>query len=624
VAPAWNEVDIFNGSSWLKQASTRSLASYRQALDMYHGTLRTSYSWTAEGKAVGIEIESFISRADPELCAVRFIVLPGYDGPMTVVLSLRGWPSPHRYPLERLERLEGEASRNQQAIWYPGHMIVGKRHAEAQTGRGLLQMLSKAEGTSTTLAQAISLEWPQDLTSDRIAPLTHDDSAAVEVRFHAKKGQSLTFCKYAVLLPSWDDKDLLIQAAEKARKMAMLGYKALYERHAAAWKKLWESDILVPDDPRMQTVIHSMLFYLLSSARENSAFSIPPMGLSSAGYYGHVFWDADTYMFPALLLLHPEIARSMMMFRYRTLDAARQNARKNGYRGAMYPWEAGPDGRETTPRFAFQNALYENHVNGDVALAAWQYFLATGDHDWLARYGMPIIAETADFWTSRVSFNKEKARYEIGRVVSVNESLIGVNNDPYTNAAAKKNFDIAIAAARLLGRKIDPKWEEVSRHLYIPTKESILIDYPLELGVSRTERRAIAQAALAAPPRGAMMGTEFYPILGVELGDREFIDALLPRTWRPYVRPPFNVLPETPDNDNTNFITGAGAFLQQFLFGYPGLRLGETGLAEEFKPLLPKEWRFLELRHVTVRGHSCTLRIAAGNPAIRRDCAPKP
>ncbi len=333
------------------------------------------------------------------------------------------------------------------------------------------------------------------------------------------------------------------------------------------------------------------------------------MGLSSAGYYGHVFWDADTYMFPPLLLLHPEMARSMIMFRYRTLDAAQQNAKRNGYRGAMYPWEAGPDGQETTPRFAYQNALYENHVNGDVALAAWQYFLATGDHDWLERYGMPIIRQTAEFWTSRVTYNRDRKRYEIGKVVSVNESLIGVDNDPYTNAAAKKNLDIASTASRVLGQKSDPRWDEISRLLYLSAKDTILIDYPLELGLSGSDRRTLARAFLAKQTEGAMMGTEFYPILGVELGDRTLVDALLPRTWQPYVRPPFNVLPETPDNDNINFLTGAGAFLQQFLFGYSGLRLRENGLTREFKPLLPGKVTKLILEGVSIRGVKRTLTI---------------
>ncbi len=612
LAPAWNEVDIYNGSSWLNQKPEPVFNSYHQILDMYRGTIRTTYDWSANKRSIGVDVEAFVSRAEMDLCVLRLNIRPEYDGLMVVTLPLHGWPEPHRYPLERLERLDGAAAGNQQAVWYPGHMAVLERHAEAEAGGGLLQLLSKAEGSQTTLAEAISIMWPRDLESSQVNRLETEGGAAVEIRFHARPGRVLSFFKYAVLLPSPDGGNLLGEAAAKARELASRGYRALYEDHAAAWRELWKSDIVVENDPRLQTVIHSMLFYLLSSARGDSPFSIPPMGLSSADYYGHVFWDADTYMFPVLLLLHPEMAKSMIMFRYRTLEAARQNARQNGYRGAMFPWEAGPDGQETTPRFAYQNALYENHVNGDVALAAWQYFLATGDHDWLERYGMPIIRETAEFWASRVTFNPSRGRYEISRVVSVNESRIGVDNDPYTNAAAKKNLAIASAAARVLGQKIDPKWDEISRLMYLPAKDIMLIDYPLELEISQRDRRVIARNALAKPPQGAMMGSEFYPILGVELGDRTLIDALLPRTWRPYVRPPFNVLSETPGNNNVNFITGAGAFLHQFLFGYSGLRFRESGPAQEFKPLLPQKVGKLILEGVVLRGVKRTITVTDG------------
>jgi trehalose/maltose hydrolase-like predicted phosphorylase len=336
------------------------------------------------------------------------------------------------------------------------------------------------------------------------------------------------------------------------------------------------------------------------------------MGLSTAGYYGHVFWDADTYMFPVLLLLHPQIARPIIMFRSRTLDVARANAASHRYQGAMYPWEAGPEGVETTPRFAYQNALYENHVNADVALAAWQYYLATGDRSWLTQYGYPILRATADFWVSRVTYNREKDRYEIGKVVSVIESKIGVNNDPYTNAAAKKNLELASTAAGLLGQPVNPKWGEVAAKLYLPSTESVLIDYPLELPVSPEQRRANVQAALAARPRGAMMGGEFDSILAAESGDRASIDQLLPRSWQPYTRPPFQVLAETPSNQNVNFITGAGAFLQQFLFGYSGLRLGANGLEQRYPPVLPSSVRKLVLQGITIRGVRRTLTITGG------------
>src|SRR5919112_4195407 len=180
-----------------------------------------------------------------------------------------------------------------------------------------------------------------------------------------------------------------------------VGWDALAAANAEAGGRRWTTDIRIEGNPELQRVVRSMLFYLLASADSGTGLGVPPMGLSSGGYYGHIFWDSDTWMFPALLLTHPDIARSLVRFRYRTLGAARANARANGRRGAMYPWEADERGQETTPRFAIQNARSENHVTGDVALAQWQYWLATGDSAYLAREGYPVIRETADFWVSR-------------------------------------------------------------------------------------------------------------------------------------------------------------------------------------------------------------------------------
>src|SRR5205823_8639088 len=137
------------------------------------------------------------------------------------------------------------------------------------------------------------------------------------------------------------------------------GWDTLLSQHITAWHELWQSDIVLEGNASLQRVVHSTLFYLLGSIREHLDISAAPMGLSSAGYYGHIFWDADTFMFPPLLILHPDLARPIVAFRSRTRGAARKNAQANAFHGAMYPWEAGPEGSETTPRFAGQNAKYE-------------------------------------------------------------------------------------------------------------------------------------------------------------------------------------------------------------------------------------------------------------------------
>src|SRR6185312_14513666 len=211
------------------------------------------------------------------------------------------------------------------------------------------------------------------------------DTAAVEIAFDVSPGHSYAFFQAGSITSSDEAPGPLERATHAAEAARGRGFERLATDNARAWLRRWETDVEIEGNPELQRVVHSMLFYLLCSADSGTRLGIPPMGLSSGGYYGHIFWDSDTWMFPSLLLTHPDVARSLVAFRSRTLGAARENARANGFGGAMYPWEADELGRETTPHFAVQNARSEIHVTGDVAVAQWQYYLATKDSAWLAR-----------------------------------------------------------------------------------------------------------------------------------------------------------------------------------------------------------------------------------------------
>jgi trehalose/maltose hydrolase-like predicted phosphorylase len=347
------------------------------------------------------------------------------------------------------------------------------------------------------------------------------------------------------------------------------------------------------------------------------------MGLSSGGYYGHMFWDSDTWMFPSLLVTHPDLARSMVAFRARTLPAAQARARAHGFRGAMYPWEADERGVETTPHFAAQNASSEIHVNGDVAYAQWQYYLATGDSAWLAHEGFPVLRSVADFWLSRAS-RDSAGRYHIRNVVSVAEGLVGVSDDAYTNAVARLSLQFATAAATRLGVRADPRWRQVARRLHMPIDPATgswrtyegapdstlgwvtpLLAFPLGVPIGDSAKRTHLDQVvgrLGPESQGAMMGITLLSVGAAELGDRGLVDTLLPYSYRNHLKGPFLIPSETPTNNAFAFLTGAGGFLQQILFGYTGLRLGEKGLEPAFRPVLPSGVRRLMIRNLHVRG----------------------
>jgi trehalose/maltose hydrolase-like predicted phosphorylase len=351
----------------------------------------------------------------------------------------------------------------------------------------------------------------------------------------------------------------------------------------------------------------------------------------SPNYLHHVFWDNDSWDFPVMLLLHPERAKSQIMFRYQTLKAAEERARAHGYQGAMYPWEADPfNGAEETPYFAHENAQREIHINGDVAIGQWQYYLATGDRDWLRKYGYPVIRATADFWASRVAYQQAAGRYEILHVTSPDEAYNDVNNDSFTNAIAQRNLVIATAAANALGETPRPEWNEIAKKLYIPfsAAEQRHLDfdpsvphdkqtwmgssvsylaYPqLDLSMSHRVRRNDFDFALrsikALTPDANAMILAMISLEAAELGDAAEAEKWLRRQQSGFLKPPFNLRSETALNNTTYILATTSGFLQNFLYGFSGLRITDRGVEAQYPAVMPAAWKALTLQNLVFRG----------------------
>jgi trehalose/maltose hydrolase-like predicted phosphorylase len=634
-APAWNAIAVFDGSQWLDSSALAngSIQSYRQSIDMRTGVARTEYDWVDGTRRTSVRVETFLSRADPHLAVVQLALAPHTAGPLRVRVALAKWPPPNRLPLDTLTRTE--QSWGPAELWYPGHSIIHARTATLSPLGARLTMVASPEGRITTLSEAAEVEWPTGAVARADTTL---DSARVDIAFDAAAGQTYAITEIVSVVPSFDDRSSLAAALRDAASARLAGVDALAARNAQAWRKLWETDIEIQGDTPLQRVVRSMLFYLLCSADSGTALAIPPMGLSTAGYYGHVFWDSDTWMFPALVLTHPNVARSLVDFRARSLGAARARARSYGFRGAMFPWESDEEGNETTPHFASQNAHSEIHVTGDVALAQWQYYLATGDSAWLATRGFPVIRETANFWVSRAAYDSTHDRYDIKDVVSVAEGLVGVTDDAYTNAVAKRNLQIAALASRRLGMKPDSRWAIVADKLHMPMDSAShtyrtyegapdstlgmitpLLSYPLGVPMSDSAKRGHLEQAMRRmgdEAAGAMMGVTLLSVDAAELGDRALVDSLLPFSYRAHVHGPFLMLSETPTNKAFDFLTGAGGFLQQVIFGYTGMRLEAQGLVPAFPAVLPSHITKLVLHDIHVRGKQYDIIVDASGRRV--------
>ncbi|HTD94169.1 MAG TPA: hypothetical protein VK644_10170, partial [Chitinophagaceae bacterium] len=280
-----------------------------------------------------------------------------------------------------------------------------------------------------------------------------------------KAGESYRFSIAGSSITSAHHSDPLNEAERSTIFAKLQGRQRLIDFHTRAWADLWKSDITIEGDAQSQQDIHSMLYHLYSFTREGTAYSPSPMGLSGLGYNGHVFWDTDLWMFPAMLVLHPELAKSMIEYRFERLDAARKNAFSKGYKGAMFPWESADSGVEETPVWALSGP-FEHHITACVGLAAWNYYCVTQDKNWLREKGWPILSATAEFWASRVERNGP-GKFDIRNVVAADEWAENIDNDAFTNAAAKSNLQAATEAAKLLGITPDQDWLYVANNIPI-------------------------------------------------------------------------------------------------------------------------------------------------------------
>lgn len=665
--PGWSEIDYSTGKSsagefWLNRMrlDATTFADYRQTLDMHDATLTTSYRYVDGTKSTRIKVTTLVSQATTHLAASQISITPEFDGEVRLSFALNPW-APHqpRFPIGKMsgdEMLQAVAANNMKleainpatpdraAVWYHGDTHVSGADGDSKT---LTLWLDGRAEQGLKMAEAAAIAVPQGLQPLDITLVNNDYRLALDFSVKVQKGKTYTFTKFvAVSRENWGGDARETLAMAKAARQA--GFADLLARHRAAWNELWKSDIVIDGDARVQQAVHSDLYYLLSNSTVGTAW---PMGACALtpGYAGHAFWDSDSWVFPALLLLHPERAKPIVMFRDRTLPPARDRARQYGARGAMFPWEADPEtGADHTPHFAYE-VYREIHVNADIAIAQWQYFLASNDVAWLKQNGWPVIREIAEFWVSRVTFDEKLDRYEIHHVTSPDEAYNDVRNDSFTNAAARKALNIATQAAQKVGATPDPKWAQIAAKMFIPfdEKEQRHLDFDASVPHDKTTWMGSSLSWLVYPNLDLPMSAEvrrndfafqlnelkvhgddpnemmmvMLAVHAAELGDGKTAGEWIQRNLVGFIKSPFNVRSETAANNAGYILATSAGFIQSFIYGFTGLRIDEHGLSEAYAPVLPDGWNSLTLKQIAFRGKRFDMiiaRDAAGKVQLRR------
>ena len=417
------------------------------------------------------------------------------------------------------------------------------------------------------------------------------------------------------------------ERGEMTRPKLTEGYALLRAKHEALWAKRWaDADIQIEGDPEAQQLIHKLMFDLLQSAQAGGDDSIAPESLSGDFYKGHIFWDAEIWMFPALLAQYPDLARTILEYRFRHLPQARESAQKQGYSGADFPWESAASGREVAPGGFSQG----RHVTAGVGWAVWQYWLATGDKKWLAERGWPLLSGVADYFASRAKKNAAASEYEILRVFGPDENKGECDNNAYTNAMAKNVLNYATTAAQIVGKSANPQWKMVADKLKLPfdkvnnrylardgdkgekTKQADgeLLLWPAKLPMDAKTAAATFDFHKTRPiTNGPAMTDSIHALIAARLGRATEAEKDFRDSYKPFVRGPFVLFSEKRSLDRCVFTTGAGGVLQSVIYGFGGLDFAEKSGVISSPVALPPSWKKLTITGIQRGGKRYTLTV---------------
>jgi beta-phosphoglucomutase family hydrolase len=504
--------DLVNLPNWLAlqlriadedwfDARRVKLLSYRQELDLRRAMLvRTMRFEDRQGRRSLLRERRLVSMDDRHLAAMEVtLTAEDWSASVTVRTAIDG------RVVNAGARLYREYS-NQHLVPVAGE----------PAGSDGVSLLVRTSQSNLHVAQAVRtrafLDGQRIETAGRL--IQEPGYIGQELQVELARGETLVLEKVAALHTS---RDYAISEPALAARQAIAragSFEAIMAAHVLAWKHLWRRFDVHFQPARagfgvnVLMLLRLHMFHLLQAVSPASIgldIGVPARGWTGEAYKGHIFWD-ELFIFPFFNHRVPEITRTLLMYRYRRLPAAREAARVAGYRGAMFPWQSASDGREETEeynlnprsgRWVRDNTYLQRHVGSAVAYNAWQYFQVTRDMEFMHFYGAELILDIAQFWSSIATFDEARGRYVIRGVVGPDEfhdaypgaPAPGLDNNAYTNVMAAWVLRRALDVLDLLTlmRRAElmtqlglsaaevARWRDISRRMYVPFHDSGII-----------------------------------------------------------------------------------------------------------------------------------------------------
>ena len=474
-APSWIGIRIAIGKQMLDLAKCK-VEGFRRVLDMKRGLLTRSFTATlGDGKTLKVEARRFCSMANGEVGAIRYAITPvNFTDKATVTLDIDA-------------DVVNKDSNYDEKFWEE----VSK---DAREGRAIVVAQTKKTFFHVATGMCYSLsEEGSEAKPERVNVEQREKYASNVVQLTLKEGKEMVICKYAAVLSSENHpKEQLMAHCHRVLDDAIAaGFDKLFEDHEQVWKHKWEEcDITIEGDVAAQQGIRFNIFQLTQTyTGEDERLNIGPKGFTGEKYGGSTYWDTEAYCIPFYLgTAEQKVARNLLVYRYKHLPKAIENAKKLGFTdgAAFYPFVT-MNGEECHNEWEI--TFEEIHRTSAMAYAIRDYIDYTGDDAYLAEFGLEVLIGISRFWAQRVNWSNDKNKYVILGVTGPNEYENNVNNNWYTNYLGawtlrytqfaidhvkKTNstrFQEIVSKTQFDEAKECAKWRDISEKMYYPVDE---------------------------------------------------------------------------------------------------------------------------------------------------------
>ena len=666
--PDMTNMEIFvNGRRFCMDSGV--LKNYERQLDLKTGVLTRNVEWVSpDGVELRFHFERFVSLSDEHTWAQKVEITP-QDSSVTIKVR---------------SGIDGCVTNTGTQHFHEGSMRI--------YDGSMMEMCSETLESEVFCCQYAKNSFylgGEPVDAEQL-PLIDRRKLGTQTVLAVDPGQTLTVEKICGVYTSRDrrhegnavDKNTVAEDARSCMKEALKkGYEMLKRESCAKWEDYWKrADIRIDSmDSYDQLAVRFALYHLnIMIKRDDDRVGIGAKGLSGEGYKGHSFWDTEIFLLPHYLFTDPPAARTLLSYRGNSIPGALKKAQDNGYQGAMFPWESAwlYDG-EVTPLWGgadvvtgkpmrILTGILEQHISADVAFAVWQYFLATGDEEFMDLHGYEIIAATALFWTSRAEWNADRTKCVLTDVIGPDEYKEHVDNNAYTNYLVHHNLLLAEHIIEKLRREKTELFESLDKKyglrdllpVITETREKLYLPMPDENGILPQFDRyfELKSIDLTKYKESDVVGTIYNDynmgqISGMQVSKQadtillmmlfpdKFTRAEKHKNYRFYEE---RTLHDSSLSKSTHCIMAAqlgndgeayrffrgcldtdlgqtmttsdmgihsasmGGIWQSVIYGFGGVSLSERGL--DITPRLPKEWRELSF---SVIYQGCPIRVLA-------------